>query len=146
MWTYTKSFPSPPPPPAGTPPGTATLLVLDGVKMPATVSVNGVPVGHTTNQFLRYTFDVTAALHAPGGPPNALALAFDSADDTTEGRFMASSGGWDWAACVDAGPLCGRRTLRARDFSSLLTRPACLPSLSPHPTPTTAAATSGTRP
>ena len=31
------------------------LLVLDGVKMGATVTLNGVVLGTCTNQFLRYT-------------------------------------------------------------------------------------------
>ena len=83
------------------------LVVFDGIKMASSVSVNGAALGHTTNQFLRYTFSLSQAHRASGnsllrageGAGNTLAVAFDPADQTTEGRFMASSGGWDWAAC-----------------------------------------------
>ena len=76
-----------------------TLLVFDGVKMSASIAINGVAVGKTTNQFLRYTFSLAAAA-ASGvalASTNTLAVSFDAQDQTTEGRFMACSGGWDWA-------------------------------------------------
>jgi hypothetical protein len=71
------------------------LLVFDGVKMAATVSVNGAVVGHATNQFLRYSFPLAPGMLRAGA--NTISVAFDPADQTTEGRFMACSGGWDWA-------------------------------------------------
>ena len=119
------------------------VLVLESVKMGAVVSINGLAIGTTTDQFLRYEFDATAALarlQQPEGstaPPAAhrLSVRFDSAiatdgrfshgqrtvyllhspstlagistggeDASTMttcrrrlGRFMASTGGWDWA-------------------------------------------------
>ena len=86
------------------------LIVFDGIKMAATISVNGAAVGHTTNQFLRYNFSLSAlhrAALAGGGAPvlragadNSLLVTFDPSDQSTEGRFMASSGGWDWAAYI----------------------------------------------
>ena len=80
-----------------------TLLVFDGIKMAASLSLNGVPLGHTTNQFLRYTFSLAAAAAAGTtlAATNTLSVSFDAADQTTEGRFMACSGGWDWAPYSD---------------------------------------------
>lgn len=65
-------------------------LVLNSVKMGASIGVNGHLLGNTTNQFLRYTFDV-AALLVSG--QNTLTVRFDRSIDTG-GRFMACSGGW----------------------------------------------------
>eukprot|EP00937_MAST-01D_sp_MAST-1D-sp2_P002784 g2784.t1 len=78
-----------------------TSLVFDGVKMAASVTLNGRHVGFTTSQFLRYRFDVTDAL-VPG--TNVLHVDFEGASGTLSpalpddgGRFMACTGGWDWA-------------------------------------------------
>ena len=68
-------------------------LVLDSVKMGATISVNGHALGNATNQFLRYTFEV-APLLVSG--QNTASVRFDRFIDTG-GRFMGCSGGWDWA-------------------------------------------------
>ena len=80
---------------------TSTLLVLDGVKMAAHITLNGQNVGFTTSQFLRYRFDITDAL-VPG--TNVLQVNFEGANGTLgpelpddEGRFMGCTGGWDWA-------------------------------------------------
>ena len=120
-WTYTTtSF--------DVPPGFAGWwLVLDGVKMVADVQLNGVPLGYTADQFLRYNYDVTAHLKPTG---NVLSLTFtDSSDDRLdEERWMSCSGGWDCACRV------GRTTaLRAAHppahatAGSLLTAPPPLP-------------------
>ena len=68
--------------------------------MPAAIAVNGVAVGGTTNQFLRYEFSLAAAAAAGVklSGSNELAVTFDPAVQTTEGRFMACSGGWDWVS------------------------------------------------
>ena len=116
-----------------------TLLVFDGIKMSATVSLNGVAIGHTTNQFLRYTFSLAAAAAAGVrlAADNVLTVAFDAADQTTEGRWMACTGGWDCERpCI---PACGgslseqprRRRRRATSgpliFSSSFLRPPSPP-------------------
>ena len=133
------------------------ILVLEGVKMGATVSVNGIHLGNVTDQFLRYTFPITNSIltsslcnddnnknitskcesnnlfsyketlqmthskairnlsqlrnidantiesgnhetkveHTNMAQLN-IEISFDPNIDT-EGRFMACSGGWDWA-------------------------------------------------
>ena len=49
-------------------------LVLNSVKMGATISVNGHVLGNTTNQFLRYTFEVAPLL---SNGQNTLKVRFD---------------------------------------------------------------------
>ena len=68
-------------------------LVLNSVKMGASISLNGNFLGNATNQFLRYTYEI-AALLVNG--QNTLSIRFDRSIDTG-GRFMGCSGGWDWA-------------------------------------------------
>ena len=73
------------------------LLILDGVKMVADVSLNGVELGYTSDQFLRYEFDVTTAVSRAG--INLLVVSFPTGADArnVERRWFAASGGWDWA-------------------------------------------------
>lgn len=59
-WTYRKSFESP------APAGAAALLVFDGIRMGAMISVNGHALGNASDQFLRYTFPVGSLLNPPG--------------------------------------------------------------------------------
>ena len=94
-WTYSKSFAVSAADIATINAGGDVWLVLDGAKMSSYVSVNGVTVGTTSDQYLRYTFSLKGASLVVGG--NALAVTFDPANQTTEGRWMACSGGWDWA-------------------------------------------------
>eukprot|EP00662_Eupelagonemidae_sp_cell21_P023191 gene23191-26691_t len=62
--------------------------------MGATVRVNGRVVGTAANQFLRYNFPLNRSdLTAEG---NAVEVAF-SDTIACEGRWMACSGGWNWA-------------------------------------------------
>ena len=97
VWTFSTTFALTPAELAGIAAKTSdTLLVFDGIKMAASLTLNGAPLGHTTNQFLRYQFSL-AASGAKLAAVNTLAVTFDAADQTTEGRFMACSGGWDWA-------------------------------------------------
>ena len=73
------------------------LLVFDGVKMGAHISLNGIRLGNTTNQFVRYVFPVSAAdLTFGATASNFLEVQFDD-NIPLEGRWMACSGGWDWA-------------------------------------------------
>jgi hypothetical protein len=69
------------------------LLVFDGIKMGANISLNGVPLGAALDQYLRYTFSLQSAGVAllPGDGANTLTVAFDPAV-TVDGRFMACTG------------------------------------------------------
>ncbi len=79
-------------------------LVFDGVKMAADVYINNrlaSGAAGLSNQHLRYAFDVTALLEPRSATiVHNLTVVFplpstDARND--EGRFMACSGGWDWA-------------------------------------------------
>lgn len=72
------------------------LLVFDGIKMGANITLNGHVLGQATDQFLRYQFPVKALLKPVGSGDNVLRVIF-SADIKCDGRWMACSGGWDWA-------------------------------------------------
>jgi len=90
-WNFSTSVTLPPP---GASPDAALSLVFEGIKMGAHVSINGVPLGAATNQFVRYTFPIPSEVVLSG--PNRVDVSFDSSLSLA-GRFMASSGGWDWA-------------------------------------------------
>jgi hypothetical protein len=92
-YTYTKKFTVPASHPAMVAVGGGDVqLVLEGVKLGATVSLNGHVLGNTTNQHLRYTFLVGQYLQ-PQGSANTLSVRFER-DIANGGRFMACSGGW----------------------------------------------------
>lgn len=61
----------------------------------ANVSVNGQFLGEVNDQFLRYTYELPASLLRGSG--NVVAVTF-SKSIGTDGRFMACTGGWDWAS------------------------------------------------
>ena len=86
-------------PPPGAPQGSALLLVFEGIKMGARVSINGVPLGNATNQHVRYVFPVPSDAVSPSG--NRIDVAFDPTLQT-KGRYMACSGGWDWGMFTHA--------------------------------------------
>ena len=88
-YTYTKKFTLP----ASMHAAAEISLVMDGVKMGSAVAINGKLLGNTTNQHRRYTFDVSKMLVAGS---NTLTVTFER-DIANAGRFMACSGGWDWA-------------------------------------------------
>jgi hypothetical protein len=93
-WTYSLTFDSSLPAPSTM---SAALLVFDGIKMGSHVTLNGVALGDTSDQFLRYIFEVApASLKAKG---NVLTVAFPVSSDplNADNRFMSCSGGWDWA-------------------------------------------------
>jgi len=72
-------------------------LVVEGIKMGASIQVNGINIGNVTDQFLRYIFPLPpSTLHSELTDTNSLSITFDPEIDT-HGRFMACSGGWDWA-------------------------------------------------
>eukprot|EP00730_Choanoeca_flexa_P008569 TRINITY_DN12506_c0_g2_i18.p1 TRINITY_DN12506_c0_g2~~TRINITY_DN12506_c0_g2_i18.p1 ORF type:complete len:975 (+),score=156.28 TRINITY_DN12506_c0_g2_i18:81-2927(+) len=89
-WTYSTTF-------ASTATSESTLLVFDGIKMGANITLNGHFVGLAVDQFLRYQYDVTKMLLAG---TNELSVTFDF-DVQVDGRFMACTGGWDWAPYSD---------------------------------------------
>ena len=78
------------------------LLVFDGVKMGAKIALNGKELGEVNDQFLRYAFPLDVAdlvSTADSGATHELTVAFDTSIDCG-GRWMACTGGWDWAPCV----------------------------------------------
>eukprot|EP00040_Diaphanoeca_grandis_P034655 m.215991 g.215991 ORF g.215991 m.215991 type:complete len:1074 (-) comp33200_c0_seq2:397-3618(-) len=75
--------------------GDELLLVLDGIKMGATVQLNGKALGVATDQFVRYTFPLVAENALVAGT-NHLAISFNQSIGC-DGRWMGCSGGWDWA-------------------------------------------------
>jgi len=93
-WTYSTSFTLDHDVAARRGAGETALLVFDGVKMGAEIYLNGAHLGTATDQFLRYTFPVAAS--ALSATTNNLTVVFDSSIDCG-GRWMASTGGWDWA-------------------------------------------------
>jgi len=82
------------------------LLVLEGVRNGAMVSLNGEALGNATDQFLRYIYPVTLK---PSG--NVLSLCFGAAlKINTAGRYTRS-GQSDWApAMVTHDPVVPTRT------------------------------------
>ena len=98
IWTYTTQF-SLDDLPGGGGGGGEILLVFDGIKMGANISVNGVKLGEAVDQFLRYSFPLAASGALAAGSEmstHTLTVSFDSSA-CIGGRFMACTGGWDWA-------------------------------------------------
>ena len=99
-WTYSTQFGIPATSLAAAQRGAGgrVQVVFDGIKMGARVSVNGVFLGEANDQFARYAWTLDPAAHrlAVGDKANVLSVAFDPAIDCG-GRFMACTGGWDWA-------------------------------------------------
>ena len=119
------------------------LLVFEGVKMGATVRVNGHIVGVVADQFLRYKFTLGSAVGLlPGPRANRLDVTF--AEDVPEdGRFMACTGGWDWAPYSYTNSTSGGNHTAAQTFSKgiwksvyLITVPAATVAIT-HVTPHT---------
>ena len=100
-WTYTLSFDLALSAPLAS--LSAVLLVFDGIKMGAHVTLNGVAQGDASDQFLRYIFAVSPTALKPRG--NVLSVAFPVSGDVLnkDNRFMSCSGGWD-CACLLAFP------------------------------------------
>jgi hypothetical protein len=80
------------------------MVILEGVKMGAEVHLNGVSLGLVQDQFLRYEFLLPDDVLSRGVPFNRsrrheLTISFPPSIHV-DGRFTASSGGWDWAPYV----------------------------------------------
>ena len=71
VWEYSLSFTAT----AAQLAATETLLVFDGIKMGANVTLNGVALGTATDQFLRYEYAVRKLLGASCGLAVVLLLA-----------------------------------------------------------------------
>eukprot|EP01052_Picozoa_sp_SAG31_P058494 SAG31_NODE_17906_length_654_cov_0.736937_1_plen_211_part_10 len=73
----------------------ARLLVLDGIKMGATVKLDGELLGRATDQFRRYVFPLPSEL-AAAHRRHTLEIVF-TPNISCAGRWMACSGNADWA-------------------------------------------------
>ena len=94
--------------------------------MGAEVALNGHVLGNTTNQHLRYVFPIENVL-STGGDKNILTVTFDR-DIANSGRFMACSGGWDWA------PYSGTSQEGASTFSKGIVQYLTTTAYTPNPT------------
>lgn len=94
QWTYRKNFTLPAQTLLEQSANGATLLVFEGIKMGAVVSINSLTLGMVTDQFSRTVFAVPA--EALTGEIETISVAFDSSIDC-QNRWMACTGGWDWA-------------------------------------------------
>eukprot|EP00403_Amphidinium_massartii_P026586 CAMPEP_0178395896 /NCGR_PEP_ID=MMETSP0689_2-20121128/13452_1 /TAXON_ID=160604 /ORGANISM="Amphidinium massartii, Strain CS-259" /LENGTH=952 /DNA_ID=CAMNT_0020016559 /DNA_START=255 /DNA_END=3113 /DNA_ORIENTATION=+ len=92
--------------------GQPSLLIFEGIKMGAEVRLNGKVLGLAQDQFLRYTFSLAASDLLPGEDQNELVVRFPGRSAIeTNGRFMACTGGWDWAPYTEPlEPSSGART------------------------------------
>ena len=96
-WTYTRLFTLLEHGGNGTDVAAGAILVFDSIKMGARVYVDGTFLGTVKDQFLRYIFPLAGKLGTRA--QHNVSVVFDQSIDT-QGRFMACSGGWDWAPCV----------------------------------------------
>jgi hypothetical protein len=78
--------------------GDDVLLVFDGIRMGAIITLNGHVLGNATDQFLRYTFPVGSLLTQDGSTLNVLEVTFDKTI-ACGGRFTYSSQ-IDWAPAM----------------------------------------------
>lgn len=69
------------------------LLVFDGVKMGASLTLNGNVIGTMADEYRRYEFSLPSSLLLVGD--NKLEVTFTKSVDC-EGRWMACTGGWVW--------------------------------------------------
>ena len=92
IWRYTTAFARPPSLPEDT--GGSLLVVFDGIRMGATIELNGVWLGNVTDQFLRYQFPVPGSqLRAS----NELCVSFGAELRVATGGRFTRSGQIDWA-------------------------------------------------
>jgi beta-galactosidase/beta-glucuronidase len=71
--------------------GAEVFVVFDGIKMGATIELDGHVVGVATDQWLRYSFPISKMLSPAAS--HELSVTFDNAINT-HGRYMGCSGGW----------------------------------------------------
>jgi hypothetical protein len=110
VWAYTRKFSAA----ASFQSAAGAMLVFDGIRMGATIILNGHVLGNVTDQFLRYEYEVHGLLKAE----NVLTVTFHSAI-ACGGRYTYSSQ-IDWAPnmvtfdptihVVDAQKITGRET------------------------------------
>ena len=107
------------------------LLVLDGIKMASGVWLNGQYLGTTANQFVRWSYPVRALLRPGGAATQELRVEFVVATDAAnhQARFMACSGGWDWAPYT--GLTVGNHNGVSRAFSKGIWKDVSLVALAP---------------
>ena len=97
-WTFSKTFDygsvssSASASSSGSGASASASLVFDGVKMGSRITLNGAEVGITTDQFMRYSFEVAHLLKPTA---NVLSVSFDPNIDTG-GRFMTCTGGCEY--------------------------------------------------
>ena len=121
VWTYSKSF---------TVPSGRSWLVFDGIKMGATIRVDGNIIGNATDQFRRLSFDVAPGRHT-------LQVVFDPRIEV-DGRFMACTGGWDWAPYTSTyqrggGGKSEPQTSQAATFTLGITKSVYVVNIAPPP-------------
>ena len=87
-----------------------SVLVFDGIKMGATIAIDGTTVLTAIDQFYRYNISLDESVR--DGNQHELSVTFDPTIDT-EGRFVACSGGWDWAPYLED----FEKSTHARTFS-----------------------------
>eukprot|EP01043_Picozoa_sp_COSAG02_P073100 COSAG02_NODE_14067_length_1314_cov_1.248560_1_plen_376_part_01 len=89
-WTYRKTFVSP------TASAVAALLVFDGIRMGAMISMNGHALGNASDQFLRYTFPIGPLLKSPGQLNEVVVVFGGELGIDCQGRWTRSNQ-IDWA-------------------------------------------------
>ena len=87
-WTYSKTFTA-----DSDDVKNGLSLVFEGIKMSASVHLNGKKIGQALDQFLRYDFILPS--HDLRIGVNTIEVLFDGGE--LDGRWMACTGGWDWA-------------------------------------------------
>jgi hypothetical protein len=125
-WTQTAIFDAPADLPSSV---DDVLLVFDSIKMAASVSLNGLELGIAADQFLRFNFSVGSLLLPTA---NKLTVTYFASEDAAnvEGRFMACSGGWDWAPYSDTLTDSGGHTFSRGLLRDVYLVPVCGASLS----------------
>jgi len=85
------------------------LLIFDGIKMGATIKLNGKVLGTATDQFVKYNFSIAghvlSHVDVETKMPLASVLQVSFDQQPTHGRYMACTGGWDWGECFTLMPL-----------------------------------------
>eukprot|EP01046_Picozoa_sp_COSAG06_P020940 COSAG06_NODE_1554_length_9117_cov_3.864050_1_plen_1209_part_00 len=91
--------------------GDEVLLVLDGIKLPAEITVNGHAAGRANNQFTRLELRIAALLQP--GDNNTVAVRWAAGSNHScgsAGRFMAATS-YDWAPQTNTKDCAGSNTL-----------------------------------
>lgn len=102
-------------------PNTNLLLVIDGIKMVADITINNHYLGYTNDQFLRYTYEISNYLYTSPTVLNTLTVTFYPSKDprNNENRFMAATGSWDWTLIVNTTTSTGATTFSKGIWKSI---------------------------